>query len=54
MLGLDIRDGKLVVDPDLLESVGRIELVGSNALDRRWDVEAHGRQATVRPSRVPR
>ncbi|TYC20164.1 amylo-alpha-1,6-glucosidase [Micromonospora sp. MP36] len=53
MLGLDTRDGKLVVDPDLPDSIGRICLVGTNAFGGRWDIEAKGRQATVLPSQLP-
>jgi glycogen debranching enzyme len=48
MLGLDARDGELVVDPAIPEGIGRIKLARANAFGLRWDVEATGSQAYVR------
>jgi glycogen debranching enzyme len=48
MLGLDARDGQLIVDPVIPKEIGRIKLARTNAFGRRWDVEATGSQAYVR------
>ncbi len=48
MLGLDARDGQLVLDPHIPTEIGRIQLVGAEAFGRRWDVEATGTQSYVR------
>jgi glycogen debranching enzyme len=47
MLGLDARDGELVVNPDIPPAIGRIRLTGANAFGRRWQVEATGSQGHV-------
>jgi glycogen debranching enzyme len=51
MLGLDARDGRLVVDPDIPDEIGRIKISGLRAFGTRWDVEAVGRNGVVRLSR---
>ncbi|NJC70023.1 amylo-alpha-1,6-glucosidase [Planosporangium thailandense] len=48
MLGLDARDGELVVDPAVPEAIRRIKLARANAFGKRWDVEVAGSQAYVR------
>jgi glycogen debranching enzyme len=48
MLGLDARDGELILDPDIPEEVGRIMLTGTNAFGSRWNVEAIGTHSHVR------
>jgi hypothetical protein len=50
MLGLTPRDGELRADPDLPNQVGRVRVRRIPALGARWDIEAAGRTATVRPS----
>ncbi|WP_346120891.1 amylo-alpha-1,6-glucosidase [Micromonospora coerulea] len=39
MMGLDARDGQLVLDPALPEGYGRMLLAGTNAFGKRWDIE---------------
>jgi hypothetical protein len=48
MLGLDARDGQVILDPRIPQEYGRIQITGTNAFGRRWDVEAIGRDAYVR------
>ena len=48
MLGLDARDGQLILDPQIPEEIGRIRLTGTNAFGKRWDVEAIGDNSYVR------
>jgi hypothetical protein len=48
MLGLDARDGQVVLDPHIPAEVGRIQLVGVEAFGRRWDLEFTGAQSYVR------
>jgi glycogen debranching enzyme len=48
MLGFDARDRKLIVDPCIPAEIGRIQLTGTNAFAKRWDLEATGTQAYVR------
>jgi glycogen debranching enzyme len=50
MLGLDARDGRLVLDPDIPEQLGQIKLTGTNAFGKRWNVEANGTQSDVQVS----
>ncbi|MGK5741092.1 amylo-alpha-1,6-glucosidase [Micromonospora sp. URMC 103] len=50
LLGLHPVGGRLVVDPHLPESIGRIRLRGVSAFGRRWDVHAEGRHGEVRPA----
>ncbi|MFR9777052.1 glycogen debranching N-terminal domain-containing protein [Micromonospora sp. MS34] len=48
MLGLDVRNGELVLDPDIPEEIGRISLANAAAFGKPWNVEAVGTEGTVR------
>jgi glycogen debranching enzyme len=48
MLGLEARDGRVTLDPDLPTEIGRIEVTGLKAFGTRWDLEAVGRTGYVR------
>ncbi|WP_174530849.1 amylo-alpha-1,6-glucosidase [Micromonospora maritima] len=48
MLGADVVDGRLVVDPDVPPEIGGIRVDRVLAHGRRWTVDARGRQARVR------
>jgi glycogen debranching enzyme len=48
MLGFDARDRKLVVDPAIPAEIGRIQLTGTNAFGKNWDLAATGTQAHLR------
>ena len=48
MLGLEARGDRLVAEPQIPESFGRILLAGTNAFGKRWDVEAVGTQSDIR------
>jgi glycogen debranching enzyme len=48
MLGLDARDGRVTLDPDLPEGIGRVAVTGLKAFGARWDLEAIGRKGYVR------
>jgi hypothetical protein len=50
MLGLEARDGRLTIDPDLPPEVGTVSIRGLPAFGKRWDIEAAGRDGQVRPS----
>ncbi|MEH1016637.1 glycogen debranching N-terminal domain-containing protein [Micromonospora sp. CPCC 206060] len=50
MLGLDARDGQLILNPDIPPEVGRIALTGTHAFGKLWDIEAVGTQSHVRLS----
>jgi glycogen debranching enzyme len=47
MLGLEIRDGELTVDPVVPHVFGRIEVQRIHAFGSYWDIEAVGRTGTV-------
>ncbi len=47
MLGLEARDGRLTVDPDLPDAIGSITITGIPAFGQRWDVHATGREGRV-------
>ena len=51
MLGLDARDGAVVIDPRVPEEVGRILVHGMHAFGTHWDVEAVGTNGNVRLTR---
>jgi glycogen debranching enzyme len=51
ILGLDARDGRITVDPDVPDAIGRISVSGLNAYGTRWDLEAIGRKGHVRLAR---
>jgi glycogen debranching enzyme len=48
MLGYDARDGKLILDPCIPTEVGHIQLTGTNAFGKKWDVEAIGTHSHIR------
>ncbi|MGN9779366.1 hypothetical protein ACTMS0_26950 [Micromonospora sp. H33] len=50
MLGLGARDAELVLDPELPENFGRIQLLGTNAFGRRWDLDINGKQWSIQPA----
>jgi hypothetical protein len=47
---LEAIDGQLILDPQVPESFGRIELAGLSAFGRRWDVTVEAGRAEVRPA----
>jgi glycogen debranching enzyme len=51
MLGLEARDGHLILRPDIPDEIGRIFVSGANAFGKRWDVEAIGTNGHVRLAR---
>ncbi len=48
MLGLDARDRRLIVDPQLPAEIGRVFITGLQAFGKRWDIEAIGSTSHVR------
>lgn len=50
MLGSQVRDGQIHLDPCIPETFGRIKLRGVHALGTLWDVEAIGSKAHIRRS----
>jgi glycogen debranching enzyme len=50
LLGLEAVDGRLVLDPLVPESFGRIVLTGVSAFGQRWDVTVEAGRAEVRPA----
>jgi glycogen debranching enzyme len=48
MLGLDARDGRLVVDARIPAEIGRVSITGLQAFGKRWDIEAIGSTSHVR------
>jgi glycogen debranching enzyme len=50
MLGLDARNGELILDPMLPHAFGRVAVRGIAAFRSYWDVEAFGRSGNVRRS----
>ena len=51
MLGLDARDGAIVLDPSVPDEIGRISIHGLQAFGTRWDIEAVGTNGNVRLAR---
>ncbi|MCW3819592.1 hypothetical protein ONA91_34660 [Micromonospora sp. DR5-3] len=51
VLGVDARDGQLVLDPAVPEGFGRILLAGTNAFGKRWDIEVTDSSSDIRPAR---
>lgn len=43
-------DGRIESDADIPSQYGRIQVVGTNAFGRRWDIEANRRQSYIRLS----
>jgi glycogen debranching enzyme len=56
MLGLDVRDGELVLDPVIPDEIGRIRITGLRGVGARWHIEAVGRTGDIRLARadIPR
>jgi glycogen debranching enzyme len=50
LLGLEAVDGRLVVDPQVPESFGRIALSGLDVFGERLDVTAEADRAEIRPA----
>ncbi|MFY1693158.1 glycogen debranching N-terminal domain-containing protein [Plantactinospora sp. WMMB782] len=48
MFGLRAGDGRFVLDPDVPEGLGRIQLDRVQGFGRCWEVEANGRQGHLR------
>ncbi len=48
MLGLEVRDGQVTVDPALPDELGWVSISGLKAFGTRWDLEANGRNGHVR------
>jgi hypothetical protein len=46
-MGLDVKDGKAVIDPLLPESLGRLGLKGIHAAGKLWKVEAEGSRGEI-------
>jgi glycogen debranching enzyme len=49
--GAEPQGGKLVIDPDIPESIGRVRITGLEAFGTRWDLEAVESMGSVRPTR---
>ncbi len=47
MLGLEVRDGKMTVDPDVPDEIGSITITGVPAFGKRWDIHAKGKVGRV-------
>lgn len=48
MLGGEVRDGEIRLDPRIPEAIGRIKIRRLHALGKLWDIEAIGNKAHVR------
>ena len=53
MLGMDAQHGRINLDAQIPEQIGRIQLTGVHGFGKRWDIEAVGTQAYVRLSSSP-
>jgi glycogen debranching enzyme len=53
VLGLDVRDGELVLEPAVPAPFGKLSFHGLHALGRRWDVSAHGVDGDIREVEAP-
>ena len=53
MLGLDVCDGNLVIDPVVPSEVGRVAIHGISAFGSTWDVEALGRAGSTSRTQSP-
>jgi hypothetical protein len=47
MLGLEVHDGELTVDPVIPHVFGRVEIRRIHAFGSWWDIEAVGRTGSV-------
>ena len=50
MLGEEVRDGEIRLEPRIPEQIGRIKMRRLHALGKLWDIEAIGDKAHVRLS----
>ncbi len=50
MLGLEIKDSHLTVNPDVPPEIGRILITKTYAFGKKWDIEANGKNGDVRLS----
>jgi glycogen debranching enzyme len=50
MLGLDVRDGRVTLDPAVPDQIGRIFVHGMHAFGTHWDLDATGATGTVAPT----
>jgi glycogen debranching enzyme len=50
LLGLQLRDGQILLDPHIPAQLGRIKITRAHALGTLWDIEAIGNKAHVRLS----
>jgi glycogen debranching enzyme len=48
MLGMQPKDGQLLIHPDIPDYIGRLAVHDLMAFGRRWDIEATGRTGYVR------
>ena len=46
MLGLEARDGQVMLDPAVPKEIGRVSIRGLRAFGTRWDVEADGEEGS--------
>jgi hypothetical protein len=53
MLGMDAQHGRINLDAQIPEQIGRIQLTGVYGFGKLWDIEAVGTQAYVRLSSSP-
>jgi glycogen debranching enzyme len=54
MLGLDVRDGEIMLDPVIPDEIGRIRITGLRGVGARWHIEAVGRTGDIRLARADR
>ena len=50
MLGLNARNGQLIIDPHVPEEIGRVNIHGLRAFGAGWDVEATGTKGSIKPT----
>jgi glycogen debranching enzyme len=50
LLGLEVHDGELTIEPQVPEELGRIFIHGFHAFGTHWDVEARGSSGHVSPT----
>jgi glycogen debranching enzyme len=50
MLGLDVHDHEVVLDPAVPKEIGRVRVHGMHAFGGHWDVEATGSSGEVSPT----
>ncbi|MBM0256403.1 glycogen debranching N-terminal domain-containing protein [Micromonospora sp. 4G55] len=47
MVGHDVKDGQLVIDPNIPDQIGYINFIGMHAFGKRWRIEAAGTTGQV-------